>query len=387
MDIFEESVKKHEELGGKMEIRSKIDIQNRHDLSLAYTPGVARACEEIAENKERVYDLTIKKNTVAVVTDGSAVLGLGNIGPEAALPVMEGKAILFKQYANIDAFPICLATQKTHEIIETVQRLAPTFGGINLEDIAAPRCFEIEQKLQDLGIPVFHDDQHGTAITLFGALINASKLADKPLETLRVVINGAGAAGTAIAEILMGRVKEILVCDSAGIISKKTVNPSDQPEKFKLAALTNKNHVDGTLKDAMQGADVFIGVSVGNVVTQDMVRGMADKSIIFALANPIPEILPDDATAAGAFIVGTGRSDFNNQVNNVLIFPGIFRGAIDAKAPRITDEMKIEAAYALARSVETPTVDMVLPPVLDKSVAYKIAKAVENVARKTFSPA
>jgi malate dehydrogenase (oxaloacetate-decarboxylating) len=387
MDIFEESVKKHEELGGKMEIRSKIDIQSRHDLSLAYTPGVAGACEEIAENKDRVYDLTMKKNTVAVVTDGSAVLGLGNIGPEASLPVMEGKAILFKQYANIDAFPICLSTQNTHEIIETVQRIAPTFGGINLEDIAAPRCFEIEQKLQDLGIPVFHDDQHGTAITLFGALINAAKLADKPLDSLRVVINGAGAAGTAIAEILMGRVKEILVCDSAGIISKKTVSASDQPEKFKLAALTNKNHVDGSLKDALVGADVFIGVSVGNVVTQDMVRGMADKSIIFALANPIPEILPDEAKAAGAFIVGTGRSDFNNQVNNVLIFPGIFRGAIDAKAPRITDEMKIEAAYALARSVENPTVDMVLPPVLDKEVAYKVAKAVENVALKTVAPA
>lgn len=387
MDIFEESVKKHEELGGKMEIRSKIDIQNRHDLSLAYTPGVARACEEIAENVDRVYDLTMKKNTVAVVTDGSAVLGLGNIGPEAALPVMEGKAILFKQYADIDAFPICLSTQTTHEIIQTVRRIAPTFGGINLEDIAAPRCFEIEQKLQDLGIPVFHDDQHGTAITLFGALINAAKLADKSLDSLRVVINGAGAAGTAIAEILMGRVKEILVCDSAGIISKKTVCSSDQPEKFKLAALTNKNHVDGSLTDALKGADVFIGVSVGNVVTQDMVKGMADKSIIFALANPIPEILPDEAKAAGAFIVGTGRSDFNNQVNNVLIFPGIFRGAIDAKAPRITDEMKIEAAYALARAVETPTVDMVLPPVLDKEVAYKVAKAVENVARKAFAPA
>jgi malate dehydrogenase (oxaloacetate-decarboxylating) len=384
MDIFEESVNEHKKMGGKMEIRSKITIENTHDLSIAYTPGVAGVCQAIVEDPSSVYDLTFKKNSVAVVTDGSAVLGLGNIGSEASLPVMEGKCILFKQYAGIDAVPIALATQDTNEIVKIVTNIAPAFGGINLEDIAAPRCFEIENRLQDLGIPVFHDDQHGTAITLFGALINASKLAGKPLESLKCVINGAGAAGTAIAEILMGRVQEILVCDSEGIISKKTICPTDHPEKFKLAALTNKNHRNGNLKEAMAGADVFIGVSVGNVVTKDMVAGMADKSIVFAMANPIPEIHPDDARDAGAFIVGTGRSDHPNQVNNVLIFPGIFKGAMAARAPKITDEMKIQAAFALADSVEVPTVDYVLPSVLDKSVAEKVALAVESVARKAM---
>ncbi len=382
MDIYEESVKVHRENGGKLGIISKVPINNRHDLSLAYTPGVARVCEEIAETPSKVYDLTMKKNSVAVVTDGSAVLGLGNIGPEAALPVMEGKCILFKEYADIDAFPLCLNTQKTHEIIETVRRIAPTFGGINLEDISAPRCFEIELALQDLGIPVFHDDQHGTAITLLGALINAAKLAEKELSQLTVVINGAGAAGTAIAEILMGRVSQILVCDSSGIISKKTISSTDHPDKFKLAALTNKNHINGDLKQALTGADVFIGVSVGNVVTGDMISVMAEKSIVFALANPIPEIMPDEAKKAGAFIVGTGRSDFNNQINNVLIFPGIFRGAIDAKAKTITTEMKIAAAFALAKCVETPTTEAVLPSVLDKTVAYRIAEAVARFAPK-----
>jgi len=391
MDIFDLSIDAHQKLGGKLEIRSKIPINSRDDLSIAYTPGVAGPCLEIAKNPERVFDLTIKKNTVAIVSDGSAVLGLGNIGPEAAIPVMEGKAILLKEYADIDAFPICLTTQNTHEIIETVRRIAPVFGGINLEDISAPRCFQIERELQDLGIPVFHDDQHGTAITLLGALINASKLVGKPLNDMKVVINGAGAAGTAIAEILLGIghdsghdycVKEILVCDTKGIISTKTVSIEDNPEKFKLAALTNTNHVTGNLTDAMDGADVFIGVSVANVVTQDMIRKMGPKPIIFALANPIPEIMPDKAKAAGAYIVGTGRSDFNNQVNNVLIFPGIFRGAIDARAKRITPRMKLEAAYALAACVETPTVDYILPSVLDKTVAYRVAKAVELVARK-----
>lgn len=391
MDIFDQSIKAHEDLGGKLAITSKIPINDRSDLSIAYTPGVAGPCLEIAKNPDRVYDLTIKKNTVAIVSDGSAVLGLGNIGPEAAIPVMEGKAILLKEYADIDAFPICLTTQNTHEIIETVRRIAPVFGGINLEDISAPRCFQIERELQDLGIPVFHDDQHGTAITLLGALLNSAKLVGKPLSDMKVVINGAGAAGTAIAEILLGIghdsghthcVKEILVCDTKGIISKKTVSIEDNPEKFKLAALTNKNHVNGTLSDALVGADVFIGVSVANVLTQDMIRKMGDKPIIFALANPIPEIMPDAAKEAGAFIVGTGRSDFNNQVNNVLIFPGIFRGAIDARSKRITPRMKLEAAYALAACVETPDVDYILPSVLDKTVAYKIAKAVEHVARE-----
>ena len=380
MDIFEESVALHQSLGGKLEIKSKVSINTRHDLSLAYTPGVARVCEVIAANKERVYDLTMKKNTVAVVTDGSAVLGLGNIGPEAALPVMEGKAILFKEYAGLDAIPICLDTQDTREIIETVRRIAPTFGGINLEDISAPRCFEIELKLQDLGIPVFHDDQHGTAITLLGALINAAKLAGKELSDLTVVINGAGAAGTAIAEILIRRVKNVLVCDREGIISRNTVSFEDNRAKFKLAALTNKHDKDGTLEDAVKGADVLVGVSVANTFTAEHVRSMAPKSIVFAMANPIPEIMPDVAKAAGAFIVGTGRSDFNNQVNNVLIFPGIFRGAIDARAKTITEKMKIAAAFALAAAVKNPTVEAVLPSVLDKSVAIAVAKAVEEAA-------
>jgi malate dehydrogenase (oxaloacetate-decarboxylating) len=380
MDIFEESVEKHESLGGKLEIRSKMPINNRHDLSLAYTPGVARVCEEIAENVDRAYDLTMKKNTVAVVTDGSAVLGLGNIGPEAALPVMEGKAILFKEYADIDAIPICLNTQVTKEIIEAVRLISPTFAGINLEDIAAPRCFEIERKLQDLGIPVFHDDQHGTAITLLGALINAAKLANKKLSELKIVINGAGAAGTAIAEILLKRVGEILVCDREGIISRDSVSIEDNRAKFKLAALTNKQNKNGNLMDAVQGADVLVGVSAANMFTKDHIKSMADKSIVFALANPIPEIMPDIAKEAGAFIVGTGRSDFDNQVNNVLIFPGIFRGAIDARSKTITDRMKIAAAYALAESVKELTVDSILPSVLDKSVAKNVAAAVKKVA-------
>ena len=389
MDIFEESVEYHKKLGGKLEVKSKAKIETRHDLSLAYTPGVARVCEEIAEDRSKVYDLTMKRNTVAILTDGSAVLGLGNIGAEASLPVMEGKAILFKEYANIDAFPICVRTQETHEIIQLAKNIAPGLGGINLEDISAPRCFEIEKALQKLDIPVFHDDQHGTAITLLAALINAVKLAGKEMTDLKVVINGAGAAGTAIAELLLcvgqdpavcKRVKEILVCDSKGIISTKTTTLEDNRFKFELAALTNRNQVTGSLEDAIEGADVFIGVSVGNVVTQDMVKKMNDKPIVFALSNPIPEIWPDKAKEAGAFIVGTGRSDLDNQVNNVLIFPGIFRGALDAKTDTITPRMKISAAYALADVVTDPTVDKILPEVLDKTVAYKVAEEVAKAA-------
>jgi len=380
MDIFEESVELHKNLGGKLGINSKVPIKTRHDLSLAYTPGVARVCEEIAEDTEKARELTMKKNAVAVVTDGSAVLGLGNIGPEAALPVMEGKAILFKEYADIDAIPICLSTQVTKEIIDTVRRIAPTFAGINLEDIAAPRCFEIEHKLQDLGIPVFHDDQHGTAITLLGALINAAKLAGKELSDLTVVVNGAGAAGTAIAEILVKRVKDVLVCDREGIISRDTIDDEDNRAKFKLAALTNKDHRNGSLEDAVAGADVLVGVSVAGVFTKDHIKSMANKPIVFAMANPTPEIMPDEAKAAGAFIVGTGRSDFNNQINNVLIFPGIFRGAIDAKAKTISEKMKLQAAYALADSVTDLSVEHVLPSVLDKSVSKRIAEAVRCAA-------
>jgi len=326
---------------------------------------------------------------VAVITDGSAVLGLGNIGPEASLPVMEGKAMLFKLYADVDAVPICIKTQDTKEIIHIIRNIAPTFAGVNLEDISAPRCFEIEQSLQDLGIPVFHDDQHGTSITFLGALINASKLSKKPLSDLKIVINGAGAAGTAIAELLLDfgknpdkkeSVKQVLLCDSKGIISPNRPDLESNPAKLQLAQKTNPSNINGTLSDAMKNADVFVGVSIANVVTAEMIKLMAEKPMIFAMANPIPEIMPDVAKAAGAFIVGTGRSDFPNQINNVLIFPGIFRGALDANASRITHRMKIAAAYALAETVEKPTVDAIIPSALDKKVAMHVAKAVSLAA-------
>jgi malate dehydrogenase (oxaloacetate-decarboxylating) len=387
VDIFEESLIMHKNLKGKLRVRSKLEINTRHDLALAYTPGVARICETIAQDPASVYDLTIKNNTVAVVTDGSAVLGLGNIGPEAALPVMEGKCMLFREYAKIDAFPICLTTQDTQEIIETVRRIAPVFGGINLEDIAAPRCFEIETALQDLGIPVFHDDQHGTSITLLAALMNAAKLTGKRLSDLTIVINGAGAAGTAIAELLLGHgypdteaVKQVFICDRTGILSPDRPDISTLPAKQSLATLTNPGCKNGSLADALVGADVFVGVSSANCVTQAMVRSMNPDPFIFAMANPIPEIMPDDAKAAGASVVGTGRSDFNNQINNVLIFPGIFRGAINARSTTITPKMKVAAAKALAQSVRDITPEAVIPSVLDKDVSYQVAKAVEAAA-------
>ncbi|MCH8873826.1 NADP-dependent malic enzyme [candidate division KSB1 bacterium] len=387
MDIYEESTQLHKKLGGKLEITSKYKIKDQHDLSMVYTPGVAQACRDIAEDESKAYELTIKRNTVAIVSDGSAVLGLGNIGPKGAIPVMEGKAMLFKEYADIDAFPICVNTQNSFEIINLVKNISPVFAGVNLEDISAPRCFEIEQSLQDIGIPVFHDDQHGTAIVLLAAVINACKLTGKDLRDLKIVISGAGAAGTAIAEILLcighdpkicESVKEILVCDSRGIISETRADIAENQTKLKLAKITNRSASMGSLADAMKEADVFIGVSKGNLVQPEMVKSMNEKSIILAMANPIPEIMPDAAKAAGAFIVGTGRSDFPNQVNNLLAFPGIFRGAIDAKAKRINNKMKIEAAYALAGCVENPTVDEILPSPLDKSVAKKIAQAVQK---------
>ena len=387
MDIYEESTQLHKKLGGKLEITSKYKIKDQHDLSLVYTPGVAQACRDIAEDESKAYELTIKRNTVAIVSDGSAVLGLGNIGAKGAIPVMEGKAMLFKEYADIDAFPICVNTQNSFEIINLVKNISPVFAGVNLEDISAPRCFEIEQSLQDIGIPVFHDDQHGTAIVLLAAVINSCKLTGKDLRDLKIVISGAGAAGTAIAEILlcMGHdpkicesVKEILVCDSRGIISETRADIAENQTKLKLAKITNRSASMGFLADAMTEADVFIGVSKGNLVQPEMVKSMNEKSIILAMANPIPEIMPDAAKAAGAFIVGTGRSDFPNQVNNLLAFPGIFRGAIDARAKRINNKMKIEAAYALAGCVENPTVDEILPSPLDKSVAKKVAKAVKK---------
>lgn len=389
--IYQESVKLHKELKGKLEIRSKVKLRDTHDLSLAYTPGVAEVSRIIAKDKNKAYDLTMKHNTVAIVSDGSAVLGLGNIGPYGAIPVMEGKAVLFKEYADIDAFPICVQTQNTYEIISLVKNIAPVFAGINLEDIASPRCFEIEQALQDIGIPVFHDDQHGTAIVLLAALINASKLAGKEMRELRVVINGAGAAGTAIANLLrcVGQdksvcepVKDVILCDSKGIVSLDREDIVNNPHKMQLASISNRGKKTGTLLDAIEDADVFIGVSKGNLLTQQMIRKMSHKPIILAMANPIPEIMPDEAKAAGAFIVGTGRSDFPNQVNNVLAFPGVFRGALDARAKTITNSMKIGAAFALAESVERPTREAILPSPLDKRVALKIAERVAKIYQK-----
>ena len=390
-DIYQESLQFHKKLKGKLEVRSKVKLRTAHDLSIFYTPGVAEASRIIAHDKEKVYDLTMKNNSVAVVSDGSSVLGLGNIGASAALPVMEGKAQLFKEFAGIDAFPICIETQNSQEIISIVKNIAPVFGGINLEDIAAPRCFEIEEALQNMGIPVFHDDQHGTAIVVLAALINAAKLAGKKLSELIIVINGAGAAGTAVAKMLLciGQdknicqpVRDIILCDSKGIISKNRPDIAKNIHKKYLTTFTNKNKKQGTLADAFIGADVFIGVSRGNLVTSEMVKTMNDKSIIFAMANPTPEIMPADALAAGAFIVATGRSDFPNQVNNVLAFPGIFRGALDARAKTITSAMKIGAAFALAESIQHPTRDKILPSPLDKSVVQKIASRVAKIAKQ-----
>jgi malate dehydrogenase (oxaloacetate-decarboxylating) len=379
----------HEQIRGKIAITGKLPLETQDDLSIAYTPGVAAPCEAIAADPKKARTLTIKHNAVAVVSDGSAVLGLGNIGPLAAIPVMEGKALLFKRYANIDAWPICLDTQDSDEIIETVRRIAPVFGGINLEDISAPRCFEIEDRLQDLGIPVFHDDQHGTAIVLLAAMLNAAGVVGKNPEDLRVVINGAGAAGTAIAKLLRcidqnpnvcTPVAEVVVCDSKGAIGpgRDDLNP----QKKALLQFTNRGGADGNLKEMLRDADVFVGVSKGNLLTAADVRTMAADSIILAMANPTPEIMPDEARAGGAAVVGTGRSDFPNQVNNVLAFPGIFRGALDAGAARITAEMKIAAARALAGAVAEPSANEILPSPFDQSVAPLVAKAVCAAAQQ-----
>ena len=379
----------HQQLKGKVGIHNKLPIGSREDLSVAYTPGVARPCEVIAEDPDEAFKLTIKGNSVAVISDGSAVLGLGDIGPLASLPVMEGKALLFREFAKIDAWPVCLDTKDPDKIIETCRLIAPSFGGINLEDISAPRCFKIEEALQDLGIPVFHDDQHGTAIVLLAGLINAAKVVNKSLGDLRVVINGAGAAGTAIAKLIAGvgveeasvePVQDVLLCDSRGIISRDRDDLNE--EKEKLLTFSNANNVSGSLKDALNDADVFIGVSKGNLLTATDIATMADNAIIFGMANPVPEIMPEDAFAGGAAVVGTGRSDFPNQVNNVLVFPGIFRGALDARAPAITSGMKIAAALALAGTVDKPSAEMILPHPLDRTVAPEIAKQVRSAARK-----
>ena len=364
--------------GGKISITSRIEIKNVSDLAMAYTPGVGRVCMAIAQDPEQVYSLTIKQNTVAIVTDGSAVLGLGNLGPEAALPVMEGKAMLFKEFAGIDAFPICLASQDTDTIIETVKQIAPVFGGVNLEDIAAPRCFEIEARLrEELDIPVFHDDQHGTAIVTLAALFNSLKLVNKSMSEIRIVINGAGAAGVAIARLLRkAGAEKIWMCDSKGIISTSRTDLTPEKQEFAVKA-------QGTLAGALQGADVFIGVSAPGVLTPEMVRAMAKEPIVFAMANPIPEIQPE-LIAKDVAIIATGRSDYPNQINNVLAFPGVFRGALDCRASVITPTMYLEAAMAIA-SLVTPTDlcrEHIIPSVFDKRVAPAVASAVQNAARK-----
>lgn len=389
MNIYEESMQLHKTLRGKITVRNKMDVRTAEDLSKVYSPGVAAPCEAIAADPAQVYTYTMKGNTVAIVTDGSAVLGLGNIGPLAAMPVMEGKAMLFKKFADIDAFPICLDTQDPEAIINTVKYLAPTFGGVNLEDIAAPHCFEIERRLQDIGIPVFHDDQDGTAIVVLAALINASKLVGKSLFQLKVVVNGAGAAGTAITRLLRCQgfgdasgacisVKDVIACDSKGIVSKHRTDLNE--EKMHLLEYTNVNNVSGSLQDALKDADVFIGVSKGNLLTADDIRLMAKDAIIFALANPTPEIMPEEAYKGGAAIVGTGRSDLPNQINNVLGFPGIFRGALDARAPRITSAMKLAAAHAIAAYLRNPTREQIIPTTLDPAVAHHVAEAVRAAA-------
>ncbi|MEG1364017.1 MAG: malic enzyme-like NAD(P)-binding protein, partial [Cetobacterium sp.] len=374
--VYEKSLELHEVHNGKIEVISKVAVTNREELSLAYSPGVAAPCMAIKKNKEDVYKYTSKGNMVAVITDGTAVLGLGDIGPEAALPVMEGKAILFKQFANVDAFPICLDTTDTEEIIKTIKLIAPSFGGINLEDISAPRCIEIETRLKaELDIPVFHDDQHGTAIVVVAGLINSFKIVGKTFETAKFVVNGAGAAGSSITKLLLKMgAKNIVVHDRDGILNRDDMASYDF-SKSELAKLTNPENLKGGLEVAIKNADVFIGVSVANVLTQDMVRTMNKDAIIFAMANPSPEIMPEDALAAGAKIVGTGRSDYPNQVNNVLAFPGIFRGALDAKAKKITEEMKIAAAIGIAKLVSDDELnaEFVIPNPFDPRVAKVVA--------------
>ena len=374
----------HEKWNGKLDTVSKVQVKTREDLALAYTPGVAEPCKVIAEDPEAAYRYTIKSNTVAVVSDGSAVLGLGNIGPLAAMPVMEGKAVLFKEFGGINAFPICLDTQDTEEIIETVVRIAPAFGGINLEDISAPRCFEIEERLKKLlNIPVFHDDQHGTAIVVLAGIINALKVTGKKKEDCRVVVNGAGSAGVAITKLLLNYgFPHITMCDKTGMLCKGMEGLNWMQEK--MVEVTNLEHKTGTLADALKGADIFVGVSAPGIVSQEMVASMNKDSILFAMANPVPEIMPDLAKAAGARVVGTGRSDFPNQVNNVLIFPGIFRGALEGRATAITEEMKLAAANAIAALVDDSELsdENILPAAFDPRVADAVSKAVKEHIKK-----
>ena len=384
MTINEKALELHEKWNGKLETVSKVKVKTREDLALAYTPGVAEPCKVIAKDPEAAYRYTIKSNTVAVVSDGSAVLGLGNIGPLAAMPVMEGKAVLFKEFGGINAFPICLDTQDTEEIIETVVRIAPAFGGINLEDISAPRCFEIEERLKKrLNIPVFHDDQHGTAIVVLAGIINALKVTGKKKEDCRVVVNGAGSAGVAITKLLLNYgFPHITMCDKAGMLCKGMDGLNWMQEK--MVEVTNLEHKTGTLADALKGADIFVGVSAPGIVSQEMVASMNKDAILFAMANPVPEIMPDLAKAAGARVVGTGRSDFPNQVNNVLIFPGIFRGALEGRATAITEEMKLAAANAIAALVDDSELsdENILPAAFDPRVADAVSKAVKEHIQK-----
>jgi len=375
-DVYQESLELHKKNKGKLAVVSKVKIENKEDLSLAYTPGVAEVCREIARDQNLASSLTLKGNTIAVISDGSAILGLGNLGAKAAIPVMEGKCILFKEFADVDAFPICLDTQDTEEIIKTIKYLAPVFGGINLEDISAPRCFEIEERLKnELDIPVMHDDQHGTATVVLAGLINSLKVRNSKKEEVKIVVNGAEAAGTAITNLLiLYGFKNIIVCDSVGIIYKGREDLNI--EKIKLAKITNRSLEKGSLMNAITGADIFIGVSKPGVLNSEMVKSMAQQPIIFALANPVPEIIPEVAKEAGVFIVSTGRSDYPNQVNNVLAFPGIFRGALDNKVKQITDDMLIKAAEVLANLVPNPSVDMILPDPFNKEIAKAIAKVI-----------
>ena len=379
----EKALKMHEEWNGKLETTAKAHVDTREDLAIAYTPGVAEPCKVIAEDPEAAYKYTIKANTVAVVSDGSAVLGLGNIGALAAMPVMEGKAVLFKEFGGVNAVPICLDTQDTEEIIRTVVNIAPAFGGINLEDISAPRCFEIETRLKELlNIPVFHDDQHGTAIVVLAGIINALKVTGKKKEDCRVVINGAGSAGIAIAKLLLTYgFSHIILCDSKGIISRSADNLT--PVKEEIAQVTNPEDLKGTLADALKGADIFVGVSAPGVVTEEMVASMNQDAILFALSNPVPEIMPDLAKAAGAKVVGTGRSDFPNQVNNVVAFPCIFKGALEGRASQITEEMKLAAAEAIAGLIsdEELNEDNILPQPFDPRVADTVSQAVKDLIR------
>ena len=381
MDYAEMSLKKHYEWKGKIEVNCRVPLETAEDLSLCYTPGVAKACIEIQNKSEKSFELTRRFNTVAVITDGTAVLGLGDIGPEAGMPVMEGKCALFKKFGNVDAIPICIDSKDTDEIVKTITLISKSFGGINLEDIAAPRCFEIEKQLKEkLDIPVFHDDQHGTAIVTLAALINALKLVKKDKENVKIVINGAGAAGMAIAKLLIAfDVKSIIICDSHGCIYKGRENLNEA--KKDIAEETNYSCTKGNLSEAMKGSDVFIGVSAPECVTKEMVKSMSENAIVFTMANPTPEIMPEDAKEAGAKIIGTGRSDYPNQINNVLVFPGLFRGILDKRTKEITTEMQLAAANAISECIpyEGLRTDYIIPDVLDKRVAKSVAEAIKNI--------